>query len=113
MAFGRGKKKKQKERKPPGKLKAALGRSVFKIGFLRRRYLKTMLEQLEDSKPHQLTPEMRQIQIALKRVPKGQRMATLETALRHGLSGEQPASNRTLRRQAGRKGGPPPQYKRR
>ena len=81
---------------------------MLKVPFLRRRYVKSLLRQLEEGGGKKgLPPELQQLQRMLKQVPPPQRAQTLETALRQGLSGEVPSApaelpSRSLRRAAER-----------
>jgi len=89
-------------------VRAALAKLVLKVPFLRRRYVRGLLRQLEeDGGKRELPPELAQLRRLLKQVPPRQREQTLEAALRQGLSGEVPNEpeqlpSRTLRRAAQR-----------
>src|SRR4051794_3024828 len=87
----------KKARKPPGKIRRGIASTLLKVAPLRRLYTKRLLKTLDESQPHQLPPELRQIQNALTRVPKAQRLATLEASLKQG---QQEPPNRALRRAA-------------
>jgi len=88
-------------------VRAALAKLVLKVPFLRRRYVRGLLRQLEDGGKRELPPELAQLRRLLKQVPPPQREQTLEAALRQGLSGEVPNEpeqlpSRSLRRAAQR-----------
>jgi hypothetical protein len=66
---------------------------------LRRAYLRRVLKYLEETPPSKLSGEMRTVQALLKRMPKHQRLAALETGLRQG-SVAQGQQSRAMRRAA-------------
>jgi len=74
----------------------------LKIPAIRRRYLKRVLEHLEETPASKLSPELRQVQAALKRLPKHERYKALERGLEAGPSAQQELPSRALRRMAER-----------
>ena len=87
--------KKSRQPKPPGKIRAALGQGLLKIPFFRRLYLKRLLQYLEETKPHEVRPELRALHTAIQRVPRSKRLETLESAMKQS---QEPPPNRQLRR---------------
>jgi hypothetical protein len=89
-------------------MRRALAKLVLKVPFLRRRYVRSVLGQLEEGGGRKgLPPELQQLQRLLKQVPPPQRAQTLENALLQGLSGDLPSEpeqlpSRSLRRAAER-----------
>jgi hypothetical protein len=81
------------------KFLAFLAKPFLKIPPLRRWYLRRVLKYLEETPPSKLGPEMRAAQALLRRMPKHQRLAALETGLEQGAVGTVPQS-RALRRAA-------------
>jgi len=78
-----------------------LARPFLKIPPVRRWYLRRLLTYLEDTPTSKLPDEMRAVQALLKRLPKHQRLAALETGLKQGSSPEAAApQSRALRRAA-------------
>jgi hypothetical protein len=89
-------------------MRRAFAKVVLKIPFLRRRYVRTILLQLDEGGGKKgLPPELQQLQRLLKQVPPTQRAQTLESAFLQGLSGQVPSEpeqlpSRSLRRAAER-----------
>jgi len=67
-----------------------LARPFLKIPPLRRWYLRRLLGYLEETPPSKLPDEMRQVQALLRRLPRHQRLAALETGLQQGPGGAAP-----------------------
>ena len=82
------------------KLLGLLARPFLRIAPLRRWYLRRVLRYLEEAPASKLSAEMRQVQALLKRLPKEQRLAALESGLQQGPQQEQPLPSRSLRRAA-------------
>jgi hypothetical protein len=82
------------------KLLALLVRPFLKIPALRRRYLTRLLTHIEETPSSKLSPELRQVQAALKRLPKNQRLRALEAGLEAGPNAPQELPSRSLRRAA-------------
>jgi hypothetical protein len=72
-----------------------------RVPFLRRLYVRRMLAFLERSKRKKraLPKELAELDVAMSKVPKDQRMAMLETALTEGAQG---GASRQMRRAADR-----------
>ena len=81
------------------KFLAVLAKPFLKIPRIRRWYLRRVLKYLDETPPSKLSPEMRTVQAFLKRLPKHQRLAALETGLEQGAVGDVPQS-RSMRRAA-------------
>jgi hypothetical protein len=80
-----------------------LARPFLKIPPIRRWYLGRLLTYLEETPTSKLPDEMRAVQALLKRLPRQQRLAALETGLKQGSSLEAAApQSRALRRAAER-----------
>src|SRR3954449_2815523 len=83
-------------------LRARFGRMLLKIPFMRRLYLRRLLNLLESggTKKRPLPPQLQELRRAIMRVPERQRYATLEAALKQGPQLEQTPPSRALRRAA-------------
>jgi hypothetical protein len=81
------------------RLLGLLARPLLKIPFLRRRYLRRLVDRLERTPAAELPPELRPVQAALKRLPKAQRLPALEAGAQQGPDAEALPS-RSLRRAA-------------
>ena len=82
-------------------MREAIWRTIMRVGFLRTLYAKRLLAYMAKSKRKQraLPPELRELDIAMSRLPEDQRRAALEEAL-SGKSTE--AMGREMRRAASR-----------
>ena len=85
----------------PKGVRATITRGIVRVPFLRRLYVRRMLKFLERSKRKKraLPRELAELDIAMSKVPKDQRMAMLETALTEGSEG---GASRQMRRAADR-----------
>jgi hypothetical protein len=83
--------------------RAAVWRAVMRFGFIRRLYAKRLLAYMEKSKRKKrpLPNELRELDIAMSRLPESQRRAALEEALA-GQGAGGPAMGRQLRRASSR-----------
>ena len=84
------------------KVAAFLMKPFLKIPALRRRYLRKMLEYIEETPRNKLPEELRPVQAMLMRLPKHQRMAALQAGVEAGQQGQQIPQSRQLRRAAAR-----------
>jgi hypothetical protein len=82
------------------KFLALLARPFLKIPPLRRWYLKRLLTYLEETPASKLPAEMRTVQAMLKRLPRHQRLAALQTGMEQGQSQADVPQSRALRRAA-------------
>jgi hypothetical protein len=83
------------------KVFAFLFKPFLKIPAVRRRYLRRMLEYIEDTPRAKLPEELRPVQAALKRMPtRQQKLAALESGFEAQASGEAPPQSRAIRRAA-------------
>jgi hypothetical protein len=89
------------DRDRPRGVRATITRGIVRVPFLRRLYVRRMLAYLERSKRKKraLPKELNELDIAMSKVPKDQRMAMLETALTEGSKG---GASREMRRAADR-----------
>ncbi len=85
----------------PKGVRATITRGIVRVPFLRRLYVRRMLKFLERSKRKKraLPKELAELDIAMSKVPKDQRMAMLESALTEGAQG---SASRQMRRAADR-----------
>jgi len=85
----------------PKGVRATITRGIVRVPFLRRLYVRRMLKFLERSKRKKraLPRELAELDVAMSKVPKDQRMAMLETALTEGSQG---GASRQMRRAADR-----------
>src|SRR5437899_1365784 len=85
----------------PKGVRATITRGIVRVPFLRRLYVRRMLKFLERSKRKKraLPKELAELDIAMSKVPKDQRMAMLETAMTEGAQG---GASRQMRRAADR-----------
>jgi hypothetical protein len=84
------------------KVLAFLARPFLKIPPIRRWYLNRLLTYLEETPSSKLPEEMRAVQALLKRLPKHQRLAALQTGMQQGSSQADVPQSRALRRAAER-----------
>ncbi|GEM_PF-2409615 len=86
-----------------GGSRAGVWRAIMRFGFVRRLYAKRLLSYMEKSKRKKrpLPNELRELDIAMSRLPEAQRRAALEEALA-GQGAGGPAMGRQLRRASSR-----------
>lgn len=89
------------DRDRPKGVRATITRGIVRVPFLRRLYVRRMLAFLERSKRKKraLPKELAELDVAMSKVPKDQRMAMLESALTEGSQG---GASRQMRRAADR-----------
>jgi hypothetical protein len=85
----------------PKGVRATITRGIVRVPFLRRLYVRRMLAFLDRSKRKKraLPKELAELDVAMSKVPKDQRLAMLETALTEGTQG---GASRQMRRAADR-----------
>jgi hypothetical protein len=93
----------EQERQGRG-FRAKLGRTLLRVPFLRRFYLRRLLALLESggTKKRPLPPQLQDLRRVIMRVPESKRYATLEQALEQAPQLEQNPPSRALRRAAAR-----------
>ena len=99
--LGRGKRKKRKERKPPGPIRQAIGRVLFKLPFLRNAYSKNVMKMMASAPKGQLPPELEHLRNMLQQVPPAKREKAIQAALRGDMP-QPEAMSREMRRKAER-----------
>lgn len=106
-ARGKGDTKPSKEQKQAAKdlkkeqRRGRFGRRLLKIGFLRRRYIKRIMRNIEKSKEKgkRMPPELWDLSKRLDRLPPGKRVEFLEQAITAGPEAQEQAG-RAMRRAA-------------
>lgn len=88
----------------PGGRRAAVFRRLMGVGFIRRTYARRLVKFMERSKAKgkPLPPDLREVSVAITRLPEDQRVGALEMAL-EGKGGPESMS-REMRRAASRQG---------
>lgn len=99
--FGR-KKKKRRARKPPGPIRQAMAKVLFKLPFLRNAYAKNIMKMMSSAPKGQLPPELEHLRNMLQQVPPAKREKALQAALRGEMPQPGAMPSRQMRRQAQR-----------
>ena len=101
--FGKkNKKKRSKERKPPGPIRQAIAKTVFKLPFLRNAYAKNIMKMMNSAPKGQLPPELEHLRNMLQQVPPAKREKALQSALKGDMPQPDAMPSRAMRRQAQR-----------
>ena len=97
-----GGKKKRKQRKPPGPVRQAIAKAIFKLPFLRRAYSKNIMKMMASAPKGQLPPELEHLRNMLQQVPPAKRQKAIEAALRGDMPTPENMPSREMRRKAER-----------
>jgi len=83
-------------------MRQRIAKLMMKIPFVGRLYLKATLRYLEKTPPSKMPPQLRQLKLALDKVPKAKRLAMLEDAVAGKIPQPDQLPSRQLRRAAAR-----------